>query len=452
MAGSILLIDDDADLIGVLGRFFERKGWTVFRASEGEAAVELFEAERPDLVIQDMQLPGLSGLELLEALRRRDPEAAVLVLTGNGDVPLAVQALHLGAENFLVKPVAYDHLDAAVQRAYEKVLLRRRTRFLVERHEGSPEPGALGDSPVMRHLSRQIELVSGTDSTVLLQGETGTGKSWAARLIHSSSPRAGGPFVEVNCGGLTAAFLDSELFGHERGAFTDAKAQKRGLFEVANGGTLFLDEIGELAPELQPKLLHVLESRTFRRLGGTREIQVDVRLVAATNRPLEADVQAGKFREDLYYRLSVLPLRLPPLRERSAGDVADLACRQLREIRAKLGRGPERISAEALAVLTRHAWPGNIRELRNVLERVLITAVGAQEIGPEHLPPELHGALPRATGAAAGPDPQLSLEEVERRHIARVLEHCRGNRAQAARVLGIARRTLYEKLHRYSLA
>jgi transcriptional regulator with GAF, ATPase, and Fis domain len=284
---------------------------------------------------------------------------------------------------------------------------------------------------------------------VLLGGETGTGKGWLARRIHAMSPRARGPFVEVNCAGLSATFLDSELFGHEKGAFTDAKQTKRGLFEVADGGTLFLDEIGDLAPELQPKLLTVLESHRFRRLGGTRELEVDVRVVTATNVDLRDAVRARRFREDLYYRVAVLPLGLPSLRERGADEIARLARALLEELRRRIGRGPSRIDSDALLAMTRYAWPGNIRELRNVLERVVLLAVHADAIEPAHLPPEIRAA---AGGAAASPgEDDLTLAAAERAHILRVLALSGHNKAHAARALGITRATLYAKLREYGL-
>jgi DNA-binding NtrC family response regulator len=414
---SILLIDDDAEVLSVLGRFFERLGWDVLRAAEAAGATALYERDRPDLVLLDLHLPGLSGLELLEVLRARDPDATVIMLTGHGDIATAVRAMRLGAENFLTKPVELVHLEAAADRALEKVELRRRARFFAERQGEPAGLDTLGSSPAMREIGRQVQLLAGSDATALLLGETGTGKGWVAHLLHALSRRSAAPFVEINCAGLSATFLHSEMFGHEKGAFTDARDRKRGLFEVAHTGTVFLDEIGDLAPELQPKLLKVLEARKFRRLGGNREIDADVRLVAATNRDLEADVRACTFREDLYYRLAVLPLRLPPLRERGRDEIADLAVRLLVELRRNLRCGPDRISPEAIAHLQRYTWPGNVRELRNVLERVLLVAADAEEVGPAHLPPEL--IVRRAAGRSE--DPSLSLEDVERRHIAHVL-------------------------------
>jgi DNA-binding NtrC family response regulator len=445
---TILLVDDDPQVLRVLGRFFEKKGWSVQRAGEATGALDLYERDRPDLVLLDIGLPGVSGLHFLEVVRGRDADATVIMLTGHADIETAVEAMRLGAENFLTKPVELAHLEVVSERAFEKADLRRRNRYFAERQGDAPSAGALGRTPAMREIARQVEVLAESDTTVLLSGETGTGKGFIAQMMHSLSARARQPFVEINCAGLSSAFLDSEMFGHEKGAFTDAKEQKRGLFEVANGGTFFLDEVGDLALELQPKLLKVLESRRFRRLGGTREIEVDVRLIAATNVDLESAVRAGRFREDLYYRLNILPLRLPPVRERGREEIADLAVRTLLDLRRRIGRGPARLSSAGLDALVQYPWPGNIRELRNVLERVLLLSGDAEEILPAHLPVEITGGV---ADRVSGTEDELSLQEVERRHIARVLAHHAGNRTRTARTLGISRATLYEKLDRYGL-
>ena len=448
MSRSILLVDDDAQVLSVLSKYFERADWQVLRANDATTCADIYERERPDVVVLDLDLPGLSGLRLLEVLRARDPDATIIMLTGHGDIATAVEAMQLGAENFLTKPVDLAHIGAAAQRAFEKAELVRRNRFWSEQQNVGSDPGGLGQSPAMRDIARQIELIAASDTTVLLLGETGSGKGWAAHLIHSLSKRAAAPLGEVNCAGLSATFLDSELFGHEKGAFTDAKEQKRGLFEVADTGTIFLDEIGDLAIDLQPKLLKALESQRFRRLGGTREIAVDVRLIAATNHDLAAQAQTGKFREDLYYRLSVLPIKLPPLRERGPEDIADLAIRLLLDLRRKLGRGPLRFTPEAMSAVTQYRWPGNIRELRNVLERALIMAPDATELLPAHLPREM-SAGNNALGGTLEMD--MTLDDLERRHITRVLGHHDDNRSRAARALGISRATLYEKLRKYGI-
>ena len=445
MADTLLLVDDDASVLRAIGEYFERIGYEVWRESTGEQAVDTFQRVRPDVVLLDLHLPDSNGLVVLERLRRDG--AAVILLTGQGDIQTAVRAMQLGAENFLTKPVDMTHLAAAIARLTEKVRLTRqnaRLRALDHEEEGV---GSLGVSPGMQDLARHVELLAASErSTVLLQGESGTGKGWVARVIHNLSPRSDGPFIEVNCAGLSATFLDSELFGHEKGAFTDAKERKVGLFELADRGTIFLDEIGELALELQPKLLKVLETKTFRRLGGTRELTVDARLVTATNRDLVHEVQEGRFREDLFYRLNVMPLILPPVRERSREDRLDLITRILSDLKAQLPGCPAECSSEVVDRLLSAAWPGNVREMRNVLERSMILARGQQTIGIEHLPPDL-----RQRAATDRRYQAQSLSEVERQHIERTLRHHGGNRTRAALELGISRATLINKIKTYSL-
>ncbi len=445
MPQRILVVDDDRAVLDVLARRFEKSGWDVVSASDGAAAVAAVQSESPDVVILDLQLPDTSGLTVLERVKALDVDAGVVILTGHGNIQLAVDAVHRGAENFLTKPVDLDHVVAVADRALDTVRLRRRNRYLANRRGTSTELEALGSSPAMREVAASIQRVAAGDSTVLLLGETGTGKGWVAERIHRLSERRSHPFVEVNCGALSPTFLESELFGHERGAFTDAKERKRGLFEVADEGTVLLDEIGDLALEIQPKLLKVLETRTFRRLGGTRQIDVDIRLIAATNRPLEKDLATGRFRDDLYYRLAVMPITLPPLRERASEDIAALVYSSLADLRQRIGRGPERISDTALNALVHYGWPGNVRELRNVIERVLILYPDEDTLRPGNLPDH----LVRTHAPSVGP--LDSLEDVERRHIVRVLEHTDGNRAETARILCIGRTTLYDKIARYGL-
>ncbi len=442
---SILIVDDDPGIRDVLGRSFERWGWLVTTAATGGGGLDAYEAEAPDVVLLDLVLPDLDGIAVLRRLRERNPDVAVIMLTGHGDIETAVEAMQVGAENFLTKPFDLDHLSAVVDRTLEKVELRRRNRYLAGEREAGPALDALGASEGMKRLTAKLRRLAEGDTSVLLLGETGTGKGWVAQQLHRFSPRSGAPFVEVNCGGLTVTFLDSELFGHEKGAFTDAKERKRGLFEIAERGTVLLDEVGDLAPELQPKLLKFLETHQFRRVGGTRTLEVDVRLIAATNHDLERQAEDGRFRKDLYYRLAVMPVRLPPLRERAPEDIAALTYTLLKGLRDRVGSAPERISDEALDHLVRHPWPGNIRELRNVLERIVIMDPGTTEILPRHLPAELR------RGDGGGNGPIETLEDVERRHIIRALERFGGNRSRTARSLGIARATLYEKIDRFGL-
>jgi two-component system response regulator HydG len=445
MADTLLLVDDDASVLRAIGDYFERIGYEVWRDGTGEQAMETFHRVRPDVVLLDLHLPDSNGLVVLERLRREG--AAVILLTGQGDIETAVKAMQLGAENFLTKPVDMTLLAAAIARVAEKVRLSRqnaRLRALDHEAEGT---GSLGVSPAMRELSRQIELMAASErSTVLLSGESGTGKGWVARVIHNLSPRSGGPFVEVNCAGLSATFLDSELFGHEKGAYTDAKERKVGLFELADHGTIFLDEIGELTPDLQPKLLKVLETKKFRRLGGTRELSVDVRLIAATNRDLVREVEAGRFREDLYYRLNVMPLVIPPVRDRSREDRLELITRIIADLKTQLPGCPSDCTTDVLDRLLSAPWPGNVREMRNVLERSMILARGQATIGVEQLPPDV-----RQRAATDRRYTAQSLSEVERQHIERTLRHHSGNRTRAALELGISRATLINKIKAYSL-
>src|SRR5215207_6432891 len=430
---SVLVVDDDQTVRETLADYFETLGYVVRTAGTATAGRQAAAEHAPDVVLVDLRLPDASGLTLLEALRADDPELGVIVLTGHADVPTAVRAMQQGALDFLEKPVDLEALGVAVSRAAELVGLRREVSVLRARRGGEPGPipdaGASGPS-----LERLIELAARNDDVpVLVVGETGTGKGFVSRRIHERSARAAQPFVEVNGASLSATFLESELFGHERGAFTDAKQAKRGLFEVAGRGTLFLDEIGEVVPEVQPKLLKVLEERTFRRLGGTSELRSDARVVAATNQPLAQRVQEGRFRADLYYRLQVLTLALPPLRERR--DELETLARAFAPPGTRLGRA-------ALRTIERYDWPGNVRELKNTLWRAALLADGG-EIEPRHL------SLPERAGAAA-PAP-VTLEDAERVAITEALAATGGNRVQAAQRLGIARSTLLEKIKRLGI-
>lgn len=452
MHRSVLLIDDDDASLRLLQRFFERLGWRVSLTQSPQQAIALYDGARPALVILDLHMPVLSGLELLELLRERDPDPAIVMLTGQADVETAVAAMRAGAETYLTKPVSLNHLEAIAAKALETAALRRSNRVLATQHAaaGSPMAVALRQSGLMRELEEQIERVARTDVTVLLVGETGTGKSWLARAIHERSSRSDAPFVEVNCAGLSHENLEQKLFGVERVTSRGRRVEPRGLFELADGGTLLLDQVGMLNRELQPKLLQVLETRSFLRVGGTEAVDVDVRVIAATSGDLAEEVRAGTFREDLYYRLAVVPLRLRPLRERTREEVLGIARGLLGPLRKHLGGGPPvRIAGSAEDLLARYSWPGNVREMRNLLERVLILNPDIAEIGIEELTAEVRG------GERAEPkqvsDPTLPLEEVERGHILAALQHFGGNRSAAAKSLRISRRTLYDKIEKYGL-
>jgi two-component system response regulator AtoC len=446
---SVLIVDDERPVANAFAAFFERHGHhAVTCAYTGEEGIAAYEASRPDLVLLDLRLPDMTGFDVYARIREHSP--VVIMISGHGDIPLAVQALQGGAENFLTKPVELAHLAVAAERAFEKVRLRQLNHYLSERRGGSSARFALGSSSVMRDLGAQVELLAASDrTTVLLLGESGSGKGRVAELIHAHSPRKADAFVEVNCAALTPDALEVALFGQDVSANTDDGTQSRaGLFEVAEGGTLFLDEIGELGPHLQARLLRVFERKCFRRVGGTREISADVRIIAATNRDLVSEVNEGRFREDLYYRLSVMPLYLPPLRARSREDLAELIGRIVDDLRPHLPAGPYAITDEALDRLLRHAWPGNIRELRNVLERAMIVGRGEERIELRHLPAEVRDL---STPNMAHHVPQ-TLEEVERVHIERSLKAHNGNRTHAARELGISRATLIKKVKQYGLS
>jgi two-component system response regulator AtoC len=447
MSDSLLLIDDDAEILRIIGAFFEQRGWDVFGELTGEAGIEMFNRAMPEVVIVDLHLPGMDGMEVLEQLNARD--TAVIVLTGENEVRTAVQAMRLGAENFLVKPVDLTHLLAAVERSAEKVRLRRVNRTLIGQHAASDGLDSLGTSPLMREIARQTALLARSDRTaVLLQGEPGVGKRWVARLIHDVSNRSSEPFIEVACSASDPAWLEAELFGRDEQQEKEEGGQRRqGLLEIADGGTLFLDEVADLPLELQAKLLAVLETRAFRRAGGVREIPVDLRVIAATSRVAEDAVAAGQLRQDLFYHLNVLPLTVPPLRERSKEDVMALIRGFLRDLTPSMTGSPARLSDEALERLLHHTWPGNVRELRNVLERALLLARGQAKVEAEHLPAEfrLHrGQLDRR-------HLPLTMEELERMHIERTLKHHGGNRTRSAQELAISRATLIAKIKRYDI-
>jgi DNA-binding NtrC family response regulator len=390
----------------------------------------------------------MGGLDVLKAVREHHGVAEVIMLTGHGSIDTAIDSIRSGAFDYVAKPCPLDELEVRIQRALERRSLRRRATLL-ERGLTVPDLGTsfVGSTPEFFSLVRLIERIAPSDSTALITGETGAGKEMVAKLIHARSPRRQRPFVVVECAALQESLLQSELFGHERGAFTGADRAKPGLFEVAHGGTIFLDEIGEISQSTQVKLLRVLDTSTFRHVGGTAEIKVDVRVVAATNRDLESMVRQGVFREDLFYRLSTITVRIPPLRERRA-DIDLLAAHFVKMLNERFG-ARKTLSAATLDVLRRHDWPGNVRELLHVVERAMVVCEGG-EILPEHLPASLRpAAAPASATPANGQLP--SLEELERAHIERVLRATHGHRGQAAQILGISERNLYRKLQEYQL-
>jgi DNA-binding NtrC family response regulator len=438
----LLLVDDDEQMRRTLVGRFTRKGLTVSDAGSGEQALEIAAKARFDVAVLDLHLPGINGVELLEKLKERQPDMEALLLTAHSSVETAVAAMKKGAYDYLLKPFHLPELEVHVQKAYEKVqLARREQRFVQHLHREEPRHRLVGSSPAMKKIAALIEKVAPSDATVLVRGPSGTGKEVVARAIHAGSPRRDSPMVTINCAALQENLLESELFGHEKGAFTGAVQAKPGLVEVAEGGTLFIDEIGEMAVGLQAKLLRVLEDGHFRRVGGTTEQRADVRVVAATNRVLEDEIKTHRFREDLYYRLNVITMRLPPLRERRS-DIPELVeyFLTMRQVRC-------RVTPEALEVLLRSDWPGNVRELANVLERAQILAEDAT-ITVDDLPESLF--MP-ATSAAAADESGHNLHAAQREHVLAVLREEKGNKAHAARVLGVSRRALYRLLEKYQI-
>jgi DNA-binding NtrC family response regulator len=443
----ILFVDDDEPFREALSDALRQSGFEVTTARNAEEALRQTEDRAFDVSIVDLRLPGLSGEELVRELHQRAPATEIVVLTGHATVESAVRTLKEGAYDFLTKPCSLDELETAIQRACEKRALVRENRSLqreLDRHLRFRE--FVGKSRPLRAVLEIISKVSQTDSTVLIQGESGVGKELAARAIHSNSPRRTRPFIVVDCTSLQESLLQSELFGHERGAFTGAVARKHGLFEVADSGTIFLDEIGEISSPLQSRILRVLDSGSFRRVGGVRDVRVKVRVICATNRNLDQMVKEGRFRQDLYYRINVVSFTLPPLRERRE-DIPLLA-RSFAEHSPVAGRRTIRFSPEALSVMQAYSWPGNVRELHNVVERALILADGDGALKVDDLPGNLrHEASPVIQELIAR---RPTLEELERAYIQRLLVELGGHRARVAEVLGISGRTLYRKLKQLS--
>jgi two-component system response regulator AtoC len=479
----LLVIEDELVLAKNIARFFERQGHTVGLAHDGQAGLDLAREVLPDVVIVDFQLPHLNGLEVIRELRRLDDEMRIVMITGHGTINLAVEAMKAGSMDLLTKPLSLATLDEVVQRAVRDRAGKTVLRYYQQRDNQHASVNALvGDCPQMRALREMILAVSQSEPSdlspvapVLVQGETGTGKELVARACHMAGPRASGPFIEVNCAALPATLMEDELFGHEKGAFTDARARKVGLIEAADGGTLFLDEIGELELSLQAKLLRVLENFRVRPIGSVNDRRVNVRIVAATNRDLTREAQAGRFRSDLVYRLSVFQIRIPPLRERGE-DVMLLAQEFLQRLAARYGRPALRLQPAAQFALRNYPWPGNVRELRNCLERAVLMQRGP-DLDPEDLALPARDALmpmqlrPAAStgmqlvgggpisgfGSLSGPAPLgagigvAPLDEVERQHLLQALETHGWNVSLAARALQVTRDTMRYRMAKHGL-
>jgi DNA-binding NtrC family response regulator len=471
-AATILVVDDERTLARAIKAYLEEAGYEAEIAGDGEAALALLGSLRPDVVISDVRLPGMDGIALLKKVRDYDPAIAVVVMTAHGSIEGAVEAVKLGAFDYLKKPLDLEELKLVVDRAREtsavkEELLYYRRRAGAARDEAFAE--VIGNSPAMRTVLDQARQIAALDEPppVLITGETGTGKGLVARTIHALGPRAAKPFIDVNCTALPATLMEAELFGHERGAFTDAKESKLGLFEAAEGGFIFLDEIGDVELPLQGKLLKAIEDRVVRRVGGVRDRKIDVRILAATNRDLELEAEKNQFRKDLYFRLAVLLLHLPPLRERG-DDVQLLADYYLRRIAAKYGKDARRISPEARQLLRSYPWPGNVRELSHVIERAVLWSRGT-ELGPEHLslsrPSEPPTAVPEESMAVAEPTGEhpssaqmqglpvegMSLERWEKSLLEQALRETGGNQTRAAQRLGISRDTLRYRMKKHGI-
>jgi len=444
---NLLLVDDDEDTRTLLFHGLERRGLNVAMVASAAEALEWVRDHDIDVVVTDVQMPGMGGVQLCEQLRLRHPHVLVLLLTGLGTYDTAIDAVRSGAYDYLTKPVKMDVLVVALQRAFDHLSVAREVRRL--RHVAdlvTPIPSLIGTSPVMREMTTMIRRVADTDASVLITGESGTGKELVARALHDLSPtRKNEPFIAINCGAVPANLLESELFGHLRGAFTDAKSSRPGLFLQAKSGTIFLDEIGEMPLEMQVKLLRVLQERTVRPVGGDEEVAFDARVITATNRDLETEVDEQRFREDLFYRINVVSIVVPPLRSRG-GDILALAQHLITKIAGRGGKPVPVLGADASRKLVSYDWPGNVRELENCIERA-VAMCGTNEIDLTHLPTKVINHQPtRIELSTSQPAEMITLDEMERRYVRQVLASVNGNKTHAARVLGIDRRSLYRRL------
>jgi DNA-binding NtrC family response regulator len=447
----LLVVDDDRESCEVVAEALRTEGYAVATAKGGRAALTLAKEQVYDVVVSDIRMPDLDGMALLRGLREAIPDVSVILMTAFGTVEAALRAIKEGAYDYVSKPLNLDELLLTVRRAIEqRRLVHENERFRQTLRDRYHLENIVGVSPRMLDVFKLIARVAPTRSTVLVTGESGTGKEVVARALHYNGMRPTGPFVTIDCGGLAESLLESELFGHVRGAFTGAVMTRRGLFEMGHGGTVFLDEVGDIPPNLQAKLLRVLELQEIKPVGGNESIRIDVRLIAATNKDLRAEVREGRFREDLFYRLNVVTIHLPPLRDRRE-DIPALACHFLQKYSEANGKAISGMAPETMARLEVYPWPGNVRELENAIERAVAVS-GHPILLPDDLP--LHLVTPTAPaieGGTSGPVEMLSLDALTRQHITRVLAVTGGNKKRAAEILGVDRRTLYRMLERYAM-
>lgn len=450
----IMVADDDAAIRELLKTFLEEEGYTVSEAATGQEALEGLKAGTSDLLLLDMRMPGMTGLDVLKQLREQQGELPVILMTAHGSPNIAIQASSLGAYGYITKPFELGDVLHNIDRYFERMQLREEVRTLRSQIEPrDPTERIIGNSPAMHEIYMIVGRSAGTEATVLITGETGTGKELVAHVLHSNSTYRHGPLVKVNCAALPETLLESELFGHEKGAFTSALTQRKGRFEMAHKGTIFLDEIGEMTLSTQRKLLRVLQEREFERVGGSLPIKVDVRVIAATNKNLEAEVEAGRFREDLYYRLNVIRIAMPALRERK-DDIPLLVEHFLDKHRYSPTSQPARISEEAMQALIKHDWPGNVRELENIIQRAVVMSQGGVITSDNVLISNATDRLVVEVGRLVREGTTLIeiLGQTEKMALTEAMQEAEGDRAQAARLLGLDRPDFYEKLKEYGLS
>ncbi len=449
MTGKILVVDDEQSMCEFMEIMLKKEGYTVATSVSSREAIQMAAAENYDLIIADLMMPEMSGLELLKKVKKARPGQDFLVMTAFASVDTAIEAMKEGALDYITKPFKVDEIKLVIEKSVSRKRLKEENKQLKEQlKKDFSFDSFIGQSEEIAELKKLAKRVSGTDSTVLLRGESGVGKDLIAKAIHAASDRANGPFVTINCAALPETLLESELFGYKKGAFTGAIKDKDGLFKVADGGTFFLDEIGNTSPAIQVKLLRVLEDKIITPVGDTKPVEVDVRLIAATNADLEADVKAGKFREDLFYRLNVIPIYIPPLRER-ADDIPILANHFINLYTQRSGAGPKFLTPEALEALRKYYWPGNVRELENCIERAVLLARD-DNIELDDFPKKIteHREPPLVT---EDKQETPTLESIEKAYIYYIMNQTKGKKAQAAKLLGINNSTLYRKLQRYNI-